>query len=294
MAMNDLKTAYQICEKIAKNHYENFPVASFLLPKPLRRPIAAIYAFARTADDIADEGELSNSGRLQQLELLNMGLESLHQAGTNNIFNDVPFRTIQNLPYIFAALQDSIQKYKLPIQLLFDLLQAFKQDVVKSSYQNYEEVLEYCQYSANPIGRLLLYLTKNDTEENLLASDAICTALQLINFLQDINPDLVQRNRCYLPQDEMKQSLITLESLKNKHNTEELQKLIQRQLIRISDLLIQGRPLALRLKGRFGFEIRLILACAHLMVRKLQSRSNVFARPTLRFFHWPGLIIEAL
>lgn len=245
-ASTTLEQAYQYCEKLARTHYENFPVASWFLPKKIRRPIAVIYAFARMADDIADEGELSKAERLSQLQQYWNTVESINQGIT------------QTEP-VFIGLQQVIQNHKLPISLFLDLLRAFKQDVEKTSYANHEEILDYCRYSANPVGRLLLHLTNHDTEENLTLSDSICTALQLINFLQDWESDITARNRCYLPLDELKKHNIPFSEIINKKKSYALQQLILSELNRATLLLQQGKPLCSRLPFLFGLEIRLII-----------------------------------
>lgn len=189
-ASKDNHQAIQASQKLAKKHYENFPVASFFLPKSLRQPIALIYAFARQADDFADEGDLQPEDRIKLLNEFEAELNLIrsNQKPTSNLF---------------IALQASIQEYQLDLAPFYDLLDAFKQDVSKTRYENFGEVMHYCRRSANPIGRLLLALYGQATERNIGMADAICSALQLINFLQDIAID-AQKNRIYLPQDELK------------------------------------------------------------------------------------------
>ena len=195
MTVLTLSEAYRNCQDLAAEHYENFPVASRLLPRRLRQPITVIYAFARTADDFADEGNRSPAERLQLLDDYETRLQRLlaGSPGSNPVF---------------IALADVIKRYALPIGLFQDLLSAFSQDVTKQRYANYDEVLDYCRRSANPVGRLLLYLYNQAEAENLLLSDQICTALQLINFLQDLYQDYDEHNRIYLPQDEMRKYIL--------------------------------------------------------------------------------------
>lgn len=279
-----LETAYQHCEKLASSHYENFPVASLLLPKHLRRPIAVIYTFAREADDIADEGNLESSDRLEQLQNYWQTLEAIQNKC---------FSATRSPNPIFIALHDVLEKNPaLPITLLFDLLRAFKQDVTQNRYKNFKEITDYCRYSANPVGRLLLHLTNQATEDNLKKSDAICTGLQLINFLQDIHSDLSNRDRCYLPTEEMNALGITIDGLNNQQARAAIDCLIQTQLTRANQLFEQGAPLGKQLKGLFGFEIRLIIACGFQIMRLLKARKNVYTRPTLRWWHWPTVIFN--
>lgn len=271
-----LESAYQQCERLAHTHYENFPVASRFLPKKIRRAIAVIYAFARRADDIADEGDLSQVERLEQLDMYWRSLEAISLG----ILPDDP---------VFVALNDVFKKHpNLPIQLFFDLLTAFKQDVVKHEYKNFEEVLYYCKHSANPIGQLLLYLTDNATPENLNYSDNICTALQLINFLQDLDSDLNIRNRCYLPQDEMANLNVS------KKNLIDYPDFVFNQLLRAERLLKNGAPLGKNLKGLFGFEIRLMINAGQAIVECLKNRKRVYDRPTLKPWHWPRVLIASI
>lgn len=167
------------------DHYENFPVASLLLPRRLRRPVEAIYHFARAADDLADEGDASDEVRLRGLAGYREELDAI-ERGEPPAGQD------------FAELATIIREWHLPVQLLRDLLDAFAQDVVKKRYADYPELLDYCRRSANPVGRLLLHLVGQDNEANLHRSDCICSALQLVNFWQDIAIDW-QKQRIYLP-----------------------------------------------------------------------------------------------
>ncbi len=171
------------------DHYENFPVASILMPRRLRTPVAAIYHFARAADDIADEGDLPDKERLRRLDEFRNELNRL-AAG------DTPL-----LP-LFINLSAEIRAHDLPLQPFHDLLDAFSQDVVKKRYADYDELLDYCRRSANPVGNLLLHLYQAAAPVNIACSDAICTALQLINFWQDLAKDFAI-GRIYLPQDDL-------------------------------------------------------------------------------------------
>jgi len=171
--------------KLAKSHYENFPVASFLLPKKLREPIALIYAFARKADDFADEGDLLPEERLALINEFKQELDRIDQNALPN-------------SELFTALQEIINKHHLPIQAFYDLLDAFSQDVTKTRYQDFGEVISYCRRSANPIGRLMLKLYQADTPQNIGMADAICSALQITNFLQDIAIDIQKTAFTYL------------------------------------------------------------------------------------------------
>lgn len=290
-----LALAYDYCYKIARTHYENFPVASRFIPKKLRTAITVIYAFARTADDIADEGNLEPE---QRLKILNRYRQYINQKGDHCY--------PQGNDLIFSALQDVIKSHHLPLPLFLDLLSAFEQDVIKKEYDNFSGIVDYCKKSACPIGRLVLHLTLNASEQNFYYSDCICTALQLIDFLQDLSSDLLIRDRCYLAQDELKNHGLSKEFLRTAAlsyqedpnmttpQTIALQSLVSQQLNHIENLLHQGKPLARVLTGRFGFEFRLVLASAHKMLEKLKIRPSIFTRPSIKRFEWPLLILQAL
>lgn len=277
-----LESAYQQCETLARTHYENFPVASRFLPQKIRRPIAVIYAFARQADDLADEGDFTIATRLEQLDHYWKNLAEITQG-------------IAPSDPVFIALNDVIKKHPaLPIVLFFDLLTAFKQDVTKKEYQNFEEVLDYCKHSANPVGRLLLYLTNNASTENLSCSDDICTALQLINFLQDLDSDLTLRDRCYLPLDEMRAMNISKEDFKAHKQSAAIHNFVMTQLLRAERLLQNGSLLGKNLKGLFGFEIRVIINAANTVMQQLKKRQCIYQRPTLKLWHWPKVLLRSL
>jgi len=277
-----LSDAYDYCQQLAHRHYENFPVASHLLPKRLRLPVAVIYAFARTADDIADEGDATEAERLHQLGVYAANLEMLQRE----IRPDTP---------IFIALSDVIRNHRLPLELFHDLLSAFRQDVTQRRYRDITELLDYCRRSANPVGRLLLHLNGEASEENLLASDKICSALQLINFLQDLQQDYHENGRIYLPQDEMQRFGVEESYLETACSNPAMQALIGYQLQRIREMLDEGAPLGLRLHGRFGLEIRLIITAAMKISEKLiPHEGNVYARPRLRKVDYLQIVLRAL
>lgn len=262
-----VEAAYQHCLGIARGHYENFPVASWLLPRRLRLPVAALYAFARRADDLADEGELSDQARLEALQAMAHKLDHAQDAGEDPVF---------------VALHDSLNRFALPVDLLHDLLRAFTQDVNKKRYASFGEVMDYCRRSANPIGRLLLHLNDDASEENLAYSDAICSALQLINFYQDLRQDYQEMGRIYLPQDEMQRFGVSEAHLREGINDEPMRRLMLHQITRADRLLRAGAPLGRRLRGRFGLEIRLIVMAAARIVFHLRQQQDWFSRPRLK------------
>ncbi|MFW5426961.1 MAG: squalene synthase HpnC [Methylophagaceae bacterium] len=270
MIQTNLESAYQFCQNMAESHYENFPVASILLPKRLRRPISVIYAFARTADDFADEGDASQQHRLDQLNDFNAALSVIK---TNNYRGNNP---------IFIALADVIIQHQLPIKLFEDLLDAFKQDVVKNRYATFDEVLDYCTRSANPVGRLLLHLVGQTSDEQLKQSDAVCTALQLINFYQDIVQDYTESDRIYIPQDELAAAELKYSDLINP-NSQKIAPLIRSLYQRTELIMAYGAELGTHLSGRMGWEIRAMTLGGITTLKKLtlQDDGQLLNRPRL-------------
>ncbi len=280
--MISLDQAYDLCEARARDHYENFPVASKVLPRRLRRPVSVIYAFARDADDFADEGDMPAQERLCRLNRYGKALEAI-TAG------QVPDDAL------FVALADVIAKHKLPLVLFHDLLSAFRQDVSQKRYADHAEVMDYCRRSANPVGRLLLHLNDAATEDNLRASDDICSALQLLNFLQDMRQDATEMGRVYLPQDQLRLFGVEESQFYEGRNSEALTRLFHQEVLRARQLLLRGAPLGNRLKGRFGLEIRLIVAAGlRVSCHLADLNEDVFARPRLRRRDWLGIVNQAL
>ncbi|MDH3947928.1 MAG: squalene synthase HpnC [Gammaproteobacteria bacterium] len=282
MTILTLSDAYSYCQDVAAKHYENFPVASCLLPRRFRQPIAVIYAFARTADDFADEGNLTPAERLQLLDDYETRLQRLLAGAPGS-------------DPVFIALTDVIKRYALPIGLFEDLLSAFSQDVTKQRYENFAEVMDYCRRSANPVGRLLLFLYNQADEENLSLSDQICTALQLINFLQDLLQDFDEHNRIYLPQDEMRKYQICEADLRERNSNTAMQDLVQLQVQRARALLLAGSPLGNKLAGRIGLELRMIIQGGMRILQKLENNGgNVFLRPRLKKSDYLSILWNAM
>jgi squalene synthase HpnC len=243
--MNDqehrnLNSAYSQSLKFAKSHYENFPVVSFLIPENLRKHVAIIYWFARTADDYADEGNFSERERVEKLNNF--------EYRTNQLIND---RAESDYEF---ALANTIKEKKLTVENFYNLIKAFKQDVIKNRYKNFEEVIDYCKHSANPVGRLILELFDIRSEEAFNYSDKICTALQLTNFLQDVSIDY-KKGRIYLPQDEMDMLQITEKLFEGKENNHKLKQLVKSNVDRIQNLYAEGKKLFPLLSGRLKVEI---------------------------------------
>ena len=264
------------------NHYENFPVASLLLPRPLRHPVALIYRFAREADDFADEGSDPDAVRLDRLERFREQLRKIERGTPPDIA-------------WFGALAEVIREHRLPVVAFYDLLSAFDQDVRKKHYANFSEVLDYCRRSANPVGRLLLHLFGRASEPQLQWSDAICTALQLINFWQDVPNDYARR-RVYLPRDEMNRFGVTERHIAEQRCDDAWRALIRFQVERSRDLMRSGAPLGRALPGRVGLEIRATMEGGLRILEKLErARYDMFRnRPTLKWHDWPILLARAL
>jgi squalene synthase HpnC len=269
-------------EPMAVTHYENFPVASLLLPPRFRHPVALIYRFAREADDFADEGDVPDRVRLQQLDGFRQELHKI-EAGLPS-----------GIPW-FATLAEVIGDRRLPVDAFRDLLAAFSQDVTKKRYADYGELLDYCRRSANPVGRLLLVLYGNATAQNLAYSDAICSSLQLINFLQDIAIDF-GKGRIYLPRDEMARFEVSERQIAAGDIGGNWRALISFQIARARDLLHSGAPLGRILEGRVGLEMRMIVAGGDRILTKIaRVGGDVFRqRPVLRWFDWPLLLAQSL
>ena len=227
------------------DHYENFPVASILLPSRLRPAVEAIYAFARSADDLADEGDATPEQRLAALNAYEAALARIGQGGTDH-------------EPMFERLAQVVREYELPLRPMYDLLSAFKQDVVVSRYQTYDALLDYCARSANPVGFMMLHLYGAADEENIRDSDAICTALQLINFLQDVAVDL-HKERIYIPLEDLNRYAISPAALDSASARPRWRSLMKFEVERARSLMLSGAPLALRLKGRIGLELRMVV-----------------------------------
>ncbi len=278
----ELAEAYRRCRALAHSHYENFPVASVLLPRRLRDPVAAVYAFARTADDLADEGDGDEVQRLAELDAYGARLEAA--LGGEPPADD----------FIFVAVADTVRRFDLPPELFRDLLSAFRQDVTQRRYADFAQLLDYCRRSADPVGRLLLHLHGSASEENLLASDRICSALQLINFYQDLAQDFDENDRIYIPEDEMAAAGVGEAHFRDRVSDAATRGLMGQQVARARAMMLEGAPLGSRLPGRFGLEIRLIVQGGLGVLDRLAGLDNVFARPRLRRRDYLRFLFNAL
>jgi phytoene synthase len=263
------------------DHYENFPVASILMPRRLRKPVAAIYHFARAADDIADEGDLTDAERLQ-------GLDDFRDELDHIANGEMP------LSPLFQHLKTEIEAHQLPLQPFHDLLDAFSQDVVKKRYANHEELLDYCRRSANPVGNLLLHLYEEVTPVTLAYSDAICTALQLINFWQDVKKDRAI-GRVYLPQDELARFGVSEAQIAAGRVDDGWRALMQFEVQRARELMLSGKPLGTILTGRIGLEMRMIIQGGLRILDKLEAADyDMFnRRPVLKPYDWAIMLAKS-
>ncbi len=263
-------------------HYENFPVASRLVPAALRPAVVAIYRFARTADDLADEGDAPAAERIAALAAFDHALDRIAAGETPA---EAPF------PPLAAA----IREHALPMAPFHDLLSAFTQDVSVSRYGTYADLADYCRRSANPVGRLLLALYRADDPVNLQHSDAICTGLQLTNFWQDVAVDW-RKNRVYLPQEDLERFNVPLTQIAAGRSDDRWRALLAFETTRARALLVSGRPLTRALPWRLGLELSAVIAGGLRILDRIDDvRGDVFAhRPQLAARDWCVVAYHAL
>ncbi len=268
-------------EKLAQQHYENFPVGSFFIPKRYRRPIHLIYAFSRVADDIADEGNMLPETRIASLDAWERTLEKALGGEKEDDF--------------FTELAAVIREFDLSPQLLKDLLIAFRKDASNPRYDSFDEVLEYCRYSANPIGRLLLQIFKCSNETTEKYSDHICTALQLANFWQDISVD-TGRNRFYIPRLELSKFELSESDITASSNQEAFTSLMKHLVERTEAILIEGKPLLDIAPKVLRFEMRLIWHGGMTILQKIRSAEydTRHFRPALTKIDKAAIFFKAL
>jgi squalene synthase HpnC len=263
------------------DHYENFPVASILLPRRLVPAVEAIYAFARSADDLADEGDAAPAERLAALDAYDAALDAIERGETP-------------ADPMFARLAGALRRHALPLQPLRDLLSAFRQDVVTTRYSDYAALLDYCRRSANPVGRLMLGLYGQVDEASLRESDAVCSALQLINFWQDVGID-IDKGRIYLPLEDLARHQVGEDEIARGHTGPAWRALMRFEVERARALMLEGAPLAARLPGRIGWELRLVVQGGLRILEAIErAEYDVFRRrPQLKRLDWPVLLWRA-
>lgn len=271
----------------AVDHYENFPVASVLLPKRLRPAIASIYWFARSADDIADEGNALPSARLAALGVYREQLNAI-----------AAHRPVEHSK--FAQLANTIYTHSLPIELFTNLLTAFELDCTKKQYKNWPELGAYCAHSANPVGRIVLHLFKLNSPQNFVWSDSICTGLQLTNFLQDIAHDWLKMSRIYIPIEDLSAAQLGPDDIalaaKSKIVDTRLEQVLRVQHHRAAEYLNFGKPLVKQLPLRLGLEIATTIAGGEQILTKMQRQqySGFAKRPKLERMDWIKIVLNAL
>jgi squalene synthase HpnC len=276
----DRARAHRYCQQLAETHYENFTVASLLLPRRLLRHFHAVYAYCRWADDLADE----TGGGERALELLRWWREQLLRCYQGEASHPV-----------FIALADTVRRYRIPPDPFLDLLRAFEQDQHVKQYDTYEQLRDYCRRSANPVGRLVLYLSRCFDAERAALSDNICTALQLANFWQDVSRDFAI-GRVYLPAEDRRKfgySDIDLEEQRFNHPFEELMRF---EVDRTRDLFYRGMPLVDLVAGEVQADVELFLRGGLAVLRKIESCGyNVWAgRPALARWEKAALVCGAV
>lgn len=267
------------------DHYENFPVASVLCPPALRPAVAAIYWYARTADDIADEGDATPAERTATLVAYR---QELHAVAAGHA-PSARWHTV------FAPLQAAMQRHRVPTALLDDLLSAFQQDVHRHHYTDRADLLDYCRRSANPVGRLLLHLYGVDDADALRRSDCICSALQLINFWQDLGVDTA-RGRTYIPLADAARHGIPREAMLARTDTPAMRTLVRDMVGWSRELMTEGAGLVHTVPGRAGWELRLVVQGGLRILDKIERRGydSLRVRPTLRWYDAPLLLWRAV
>jgi squalene synthase HpnC len=272
--------AQAYCSRLARSHYENFTVASFLLPRPLLRHFHNVYAYCRWADDLADE----SGGGTHALALLRWWRDELLRC-----YDGRPRHPVM------IAIQETIQRFQIPSRPFLDLLFAFEQDQLVKRYETYEQLLGYCRHSANPVGHLVLYLCESYTAENAVLSDSICTALQLTNFWQDVARDL-DIGRVYLPREDRLRFGYSDEDLEGRRFTPEFAALLRFEVERARALFHQGLPLVGRVAPGFRADIALFAQGGLAILRKIdQAGYNVWhERPVLSKWDKGMLLLGAV
>ena len=274
-------SGYRKALELAKTHYENFPVVSLLIPAKYKNDTAIIYWFARTADDFADEGNDSSSVKLEKLRAFEERLRSL--------LNDNPATELE------AALKNTIINRKLKPEHFFNLLIAFKQDVIKNRYKDFSELLGYCFNSANPVGRILLELFDIRNDKAFYYSDKICTALQITNFVQDTKIDF-NKGRIYYPLDEMEKFGVNEKMFEMNEISDNLKKLIEFSVTRTQSMFDEGKGLLEFLSGRFKYEIAWTIRGGEEILNKIRGADfDIFTRrPVLTKTDYLKLLIKSI
>jgi len=271
---------FRYCETIARNHYENFPVASRFVSKEIRKYVWTIYAFARIADDYADEPGFTLAERMDNLNQWEQYLDECYNGNPTH--------------RVFAALAETVERFQIPLELFQNLLTAFRADVTAKRYETYEDVLAYCHNSAHPIGRLIMLLLNYRSETMMQLSDSICTALQLTNFWQDVSVD-VQKDRIYLPLEELDEFGYSEQDLFNKKVNNNFCNLMAFQVRRTADLFIEGKPLLTMVGKDLSMELKLTWNGGTRILQKIhqQNYDVLTKRPALSKWDKLGLLFRS-
>jgi squalene synthase HpnC len=271
---------FRYCEMIARSHYENFPVASRFVSKEIRKYVWTIYAFARIADDYADEPGFTLAERIDNLNQWEQYLEECYNGNPTH--------------RVFAALAETVERFQLPHELFQNLLAAFRADVTVNRYETYQDVTAYCRNSANPIGRLLLLLMNYRGETMMHLSDSICTALQLTNFWQDLSVDM-QKNRIYLPLEDMKEFGYSEDELFEQKVNDHFCNLMAFQIQRTAELFVEGKPLLTIVGQDLSMELKLTWNGGTRILQKIheQNYDVLTKRPVLSKMDKLGLLFRS-
>ncbi len=277
----NIRQAYSEAVDMSKNHYENFPVISFLIPRKKRNDVAVIYKFARMADDIADEGYEDPDIRTKKLE----AFEDYLLRAVNGDYESV----------FWEALSKSVHNLSLSPENLFNLLKAFKQDVVKKRYENYESLQDYCRLSANPVGRLILEVFGIRDNSAFGLSDKICTGLQIANFIQDVSLD-IKKGRIYLPQEDIKRFGVAENQFQGNLATPNFKELIKNECTRTKKLFDEGEALLGYLSGRLKIEIKWTINGGREILKKIEKSDYdvLNNRPVITKIEFAGLLLKSL
>jgi len=255
-----------VAGKEIKKHYENFPVATFLYPKKIREAAIILYQFARTGDDIADEGFFSKKERIKNLKIYQINLNKIKK---NNL----------NVDLLFLDIYKIINQYQIPINLLQKFIDAFKQDIINNRYKNFDEFIDYSNKAAAPAGQIILCLFREDTKQNIIYSNSICHALALIGISQDFYEDIL-KDRLYIPTNEMKKFNLQISDIHDKKFNTNWKLFKKFWLQRIELTLMQGLPLLENTKGRLRLQVKILFSAAHLLISRMKNEEcDLFNNP---------------
>jgi len=260
--------AYRLCKEFTLRHYENFPVGSFLIPADKRKYIYSIYSFARYSDDIADSTEYTEIEKLQKLSELESELKKIYKTDP-----DIQDSLVKETEFIFIALSHTVNELKIPIEEFVNLLKAFRQDSVKQSYSEFNELINYSALSANPVGHLVLYVfgyNMTDHKDCFKYSDKICTALQLTNFWQDVSVDL-NMQRVYIPERMMIENNYSMDMLFKKTENEDFKKIVKILVDKTKLLFLEGKGITKVVDGRLKYELKATIAGGMEILNKIEK-----------------------